>query len=113
VKSSRKLYGMIVAGGGVALIGGGVALGFTAKSAYGDVPCTAGDGPPTNCSPDELDDIDAARTRGNIGTLVGGAGVLAIAAGAFLYLTAPADRTVEVAPVVGSGEVGVSVQGRF
>lgn len=112
-RRSRKTFGFVAAGAGVALLGGGIALGYTAKSAYDDVPCTAGNGPPTNCSPTELDDIDAARSRGNLGTIVGGVGIAALAAGAFLYLTAPADRPVEVAPIVTDREIGVAFGGRF
>lgn len=109
----RKTLALATVGGGVALLGAGVALGFTAKGAYDDVACTAGDGPPMNCTPDELDAIDRARTRGNVGTIVGGVGVVAIAAGAFLYLTAPRERAVAVAPVVSDREVGVAFSGRF
>lgn len=110
---SRKTLALATVGGGVALLGAGVALGFTAKGKYDDVACTAGDGPPTGCSTDELDAIDKARTRGNVGTIVGGIGVVAIAAGAYLYLTAPGERAVAVAPVVSPDEVGVAFSGRF
>jgi hypothetical protein len=110
---SRKTLALVAVGGGVAALGAGVALGFTAKGKYDDVACTAGDGPPTNCSPAELDAIDSARTRGNVGTIVGGVGVVAIAAGAFLYLTAPKERAVAVSPVVSDREVGVAFSGRF
>ncbi len=110
---SRRTLALVAVGGGVAALGAGVALGFTAKGTYDDVACTAGDGPPAGCSPDELDAIDAARTRGNVGTIVGGAGVVAIAAGAFLYLTAPKERAVAVSPVVSDREVGVAFSGSF
>jgi serine/threonine-protein kinase len=109
----RKTFALVAVGGGVALLGAGVALGFTAKGKYDDVACTAGDGPPTGCSPAELDAIDSARTRGNLGTIVGGVGVVAIVAGAVLYLTAPAQRAVAVSPVVSDREVGVAFSGRF
>lgn len=112
-RSGRKTFGVIAAGAGVALLGGGVVLGYTAKRAYDDVPCTAGNGPPTGCSPAELDDIDAARSRGNVGTIVGGVGIAALAAGALLYLTAPDDRPVEVAPIVTDRGLGVAFGGRF
>jgi hypothetical protein len=64
-RSARRTYGLIAAGAGIAALGGGVLLGVTAKRAYDDVPCTAGSGAPTGCTPDELDDIDAARGRGH------------------------------------------------
>ncbi len=111
--SSRKRLGLVVGGVGVVGLGAGVALGLSAKGQYDDVPCTAGDGPPTGCTPDELDRIDAARGRGNLGTIVGAVGLAAVAGGAVLWLTAPADRPVQVAPLVTDRELGVTFAGRF
>ncbi len=112
-KSPRKTIGVVVGAVGLAGLGGGVALGLSAKGQYDDVPCTQNASPPVGCTPDEESRIDRARSRGTLGTIVGGVGVAAVAAGLVLYLTAPEERTVAVAPVVGDGEVGVTFNGRF
>lgn len=111
-KSPRKKIAIGVAAAGVVALGAGVGLGFSAKGQYDDVPCTA-TSPPTGCTPDEESRIDKARSRGNLGTIVGGVGVAALAAGIVLYVTAPKERAVALSPVVGDGEVGVAFAGRF
>lgn len=111
-KSSRKKIAIGVGVAGIVGLGAGIGLGVSAKGQYDDVPCTATD-PPTGCTPDEESRIDKARSRGNLGTIVGGVGIAALAAGAVLYLTAPKERTVAVSPVVGDREIGVAFSGRF
>lgn len=111
-RSSRKKIAIGVAAGGIVALGAGVGLGFSAKSQYSDVPCTS-TSPPTGCTPDEESRIDKARSRGNLGTIVGGVGVAALAAGVVLYVTAPKERAVAVTPVVGDRDVGVAFAGRF
>jgi serine/threonine-protein kinase len=112
-KSSRKTIALGVGIAGVVGLGAGIGLGFTAKGQYDDVPCTQNGSPPTGCTAEEEDRIDKARSRGNLGTIVGGVGIVAIAAGVALYITAPKDHAVAVAPVVSDREVGVAFSGRF
>lgn len=108
----RRKVALIVGGVGAAGVIAGVGLGLSARSAYHDVGCTAGDGPPRGCSADEESDIASARSRGNLGTIIGGVGVAALAAGAVLWLTAPVEG-VAIAPAVGAGGASVSLRGRF
>lgn len=112
-KSSRKVIAIGVGVAGVVGLGAGIGLGVSAKGQYDDIPCTQQGSPPTGCTPDEEDRIDKARSRGNLGTIVGGVGVVAIAAGVVLYITAPEDRAVAVAPVVTTNQLGVAFTGRF
>jgi hypothetical protein len=61
---------------------------------------------------------DRARTYGNVATYVGGLGLVAIAAGAYLWYTAPtgtqvADKTLAIMPVATSDTVGLTAVGRF
>lgn len=112
-RSSREVIAIGVAAAGVVGLGAGVGLGLMAKGQYDDVPCTQQGSPPTGCTPDEESRIGDARARGNLGTIIGGVGVAAIAAGVVLYVTAPDDRAVAVTPVVGGGELGVAFGGRF
>ncbi|HUQ07412.1 MAG TPA: hypothetical protein VM261_33195 [Kofleriaceae bacterium] len=112
-KSSRKKIAIGVAAAGIVGLGAGVGLGFSAKGQYDDVACTQNGSPPTGCTPDEESRIDKARSRGNLGTIIGGVGVAALAAGVVLYLTAPTESGVAVAPIVGDHDVGVAFSGRF
>jgi hypothetical protein len=111
--SSRKKLAIGVAAAGIVGLGAGVGLGFSAKGQYDDVACTQNGSPPTGCTPDEESRIDKARSRGNLGTIIGGVGVAALAAGVVLYLTAPEQSGVAVTPVVGDHDVGVAFSGRF
>jgi serine/threonine-protein kinase len=111
-RSSRKTIAIGVGVAGIVGLGAGIGLGVSAKGQYDDIPCTA-TAPPTGCTPDEVSRIDKARSRGNLGTIVGGVGVVALAAGVVLYVTAPKARAVAITPVVGDQEAGVAVVGRF
>lgn len=110
----RRRLAYIAGGVGVAALGGGIAIGFVAKGRWQDAidaHCVMSD--PKNCSTVGVEEADQARRLGNIGTIVGGVGVVAIAAGAVLWLTAPSARTIEVAPAVGPDGAGVTLSGRF
>jgi hypothetical protein len=86
---TQRIIGLSVAGVGLVGVGVGVAFGLEARAKYQrqrdngdcdvDNTCTAaGD----RASKD-------ARSRGNLGTLVGGVGLAALVGGFVLYLTAP------------------------
>ena len=111
--SSRTRIAIGLAAAGVVGLGAGVGLGLSAKSRYDDVPCTQNGSPPMGCTAAEAARIDDARARGNLGTIVGGLGVAALAAGVVLYVTAPKGRAVVVAPVAGDGELGLTFAGRW
>lgn len=111
--SSRTRIAIGLAAAGVVGLGAGVGLGLSARSRYDDVPCTRNGSPPMGCSAAETSRIDDARARGNLGTIVGGVGLGALAAGVVLYVTAPKGRAVSVAPVAGDGELGLAFTGRW
>jgi serine/threonine-protein kinase len=91
-RHSRHVLGIGVAGGGVALLGVGVGLGLAAKSKWDSVGmhCNA----MHVCDATGVSINSSARALGNAGSVIGGVGIAAVAAGAVLYLTAPAARQV-------------------
>jgi hypothetical protein len=103
------------AAGGVALITSGV-FGLLAKSqydgAFDDGECAKIDGMNV-CSPDGKSSVDSAGTKADLATglLVGGV-VLGVA-GAVVYLTAPKERGISIAPMASSSTAGVMLGGRF
>ena len=105
----RRRLGLIVGGAGVVGPGAGVAIGLVAKGRYADAGCDGGVCGTTA----DLDAANAARRLGNVGTIVGGVGVVALAAGAVVWLTAPKARALEVAPTASPDGAGVMVSGRF
>jgi hypothetical protein len=103
------------AAGGVTLITSGV-FGLLAKSqydgAFDDGECTKIDGMNV-CSPDGKSAVDSAGTKADLATglLVGGV-VLGVA-GVVVYLTAPKERAISIAPMASSSTAGVMLGGRF
>jgi hypothetical protein len=91
-RSRRRLLGLGVGAGGIALVGGAVALGLEARSKWGSVGA--------HCDANQVCDAEGvsinhrARLYGNAGTIVGGVGLAALIAGTVLYVTAPAARSV-------------------
>lgn len=88
----RHLLGIGVSAGGVAAIGVGIALGLEARSKWGSVGmhCDAND----VCDATGVSINHKAQSFGTAGTIVGGVGLAALVAGAVLYATAPAARSV-------------------
>jgi hypothetical protein len=138
--SSRRTIGKItLAAGGAALVTGAV-LGLVARDHYGDARhlkdqgadlCTKTDGRVV-CRGEAYAGIQSARQLGNVGTIVGGAGIAAMLAGGYLWIftpkphgeragpeveppgsAAPARRGVSVVPRVGPDGAGVAILGRF
>ena len=109
----RRRLGLIVGGVGVAGLGAGVVIGVLAKGKYDDAIDAHCPGSPPVCDATGLAEVDDARSQGTLGTIVGGVGVAAIAAGAVLWLTAPGARTVEITPAASADGAGVTVSGRF
>ncbi|HUQ02105.1 MAG TPA: hypothetical protein VM261_06385 [Kofleriaceae bacterium] len=74
--------GSIVAGGvGIAAIGGGVAMGLSARSSY--KRCDTGENPPVDCDGDYKDSIG---TKALYADLLVGAGVIGVGTAVYLYL---------------------------
>lgn len=98
----RPWLALSLGGVGAAAIGASLLLGVDAKLRYDDAHgCTA----QLVCDPASYAAIRSARTRGDIATIVGGAGIATIAAAFFIYFRAP------VAPMAAPGVLGISVQG--
>ena len=107
--SPRKTVGLVVGAVGVVGLGVGVALGLAAKSKMNGVGADCvGD----RCDPAGIDARKSAVGTANLGTVIGGIGLLAVAGGAVLWLTAPSPEKKEsayLAPIPG----GVALGGAF
>lgn len=127
VKSSRRTLGKITVASGIGVTAIGVTLGLVARSRWNtqfepaiagmpeSAPCMEV-GDDLRCTPEGFRATNRARTYGTVGTVVGVVGLGAVAAGAFLWLTAPRDSTetqVGIVPTVGADSVGVVAAGRF
>ena len=103
--------------GGLALLASGV-VGFVAKSeydsAFDDDLCTnPPDGSRPICSPEGQSKIYAAGTKADIATGLAIAGVALGAAAVIVYVTAPKERGIAVAPTATASSMGVSLTGSF
>jgi hypothetical protein len=91
-RHQRQVWGIAVGAGGIGLLGVAVVLGLEARSKWGSVGA--------HCDANHLCDAQGvsinhrARLYGNAGTIVGSVGLAALIAGAALYVTAPAARSV-------------------
>jgi hypothetical protein len=100
-------------GGGGALVLGGLAVGYLAQQKWWDAENVCG-ADHVCASADERAEADAlvedARLRGNISTILVGAGVVAGGVGTFLFLRS---RKGNVTPVVTERSAALVVRGRF
>lgn len=113
--SSRRLFGIIAGGAGVALLGTSAGIGLSARSkwdeAFDDGLCTDDN----VCTAEGQSLTDSARTRANIATGVAVAGVAVVAAGAYLFFSAPSgdEKVARVVPSAGPDSLGLAVIGSF
>lgn len=121
VSSARRRVGQLTTLAGVVAIGSGLGVGLWANHRYdaqfeGEAPhCTTTPHGPA-CDTTGQSATDSARTLGNVGTLVGIAGVVATGVGLYLWLRAPSetsDARVSVVPTVGADGAGLAALGRF
>jgi hypothetical protein len=129
VRSSRRTIGKIVTiSGGVALATG-VILGLVARHNYNaefepPSPTTADPTPAAHCdrttklcTSDGQTETERARTLGNVGSVVGGIGIAAVAVGVYLWIRSPTetrdDRRVSLLPQLTPDGAGVVAVGRF
>lgn len=125
-ESSRRTYGKfatITGGALVVLAGGGIFFAKRRYDAQFDDPDGAGpmlphcgSGPTSEqgletCDRAGKSKVDSARTIGTTSAVIGGLGVATLAAGLYLWISAP--DAVVVTPVAGPEGAGVSVSGRF
>jgi type III secretion system FlhB-like substrate exporter len=123
IKSSRLRIGQITTIVGGAALGTGLGLGLYARNLYhkqfDDGRCTHAE-PDDLCSPQGQTQTNRARTLGNVGTVVGVAGVAVAGVGVYLWLRAPnstpngpRDQRLTVVPEVSADGLGVVAAGRF
>jgi tetratricopeptide (TPR) repeat protein len=107
-------YGLGAGGGGAVVVA--AVLGLTARSkyehAFSDGQC---DRTTLACDAAGQATTDAARSRGNIATVVGAVGLAAIAAGVVVYVIDRGDEhpAAALAPTIGPDGAGFAIVGRF
>lgn len=111
-RRARSWLALSLGGAGVVVVASSLLLGLDAKLRYDEAlrgPCDAH----LSCDSQGYAAIREARSRGDLATLVGGAGIATIGAAVIVYLRAPRDEDARttVVPVVTPTMVGVSVQG--
>jgi hypothetical protein len=109
--SSKRLWGKILVGSGVALAGAGIGLGFYGRSQYwSQFPQGASDGADVadathhcftalgarHCDAVGASHVATARKLEQAGVLTGIVGVVAAGVGAYFWITSPAQVTVEL-----------------
>ncbi len=106
----QRIGALAAAGVGVVALGVGtvVAIGATSKNSDSKAHCLSSD--PNMCDPTGLSLRADARSAGNLGTAMFVVGGVALAAGATLWLTAPARKTTTE---VGVGPCGFAVRGTW
>jgi hypothetical protein len=117
-KSNKRMYGVILMGVGGAFVVGGTVLGVIARGRYDDAKDICG-GNIDSCDPLRVEDaqakVDSARSAGTLSTASFIVGGLSVAAGVYLFVTAPkkSNRDVAIMPAVGADGAGVIVRGGF
>jgi len=124
IKSSQLLLGQITTIAGGAAAGAGLGIGLYARHLYrqqfDDGRCTSDKDKGNRCSPEGQKQTDRAHTLGNVGTVVGVAGVLVAGAGAYLWYRSPkstpndaGDKKLAVMPEVSPDGLGLVAIGWF
>ncbi|MBI5534829.1 MAG: hypothetical protein HY898_19035 [Deltaproteobacteria bacterium] len=114
--SSRRLIGVVVGGAGVLTLGVSTVLALSAKSKFNDTSSMCNG---NFCTEQGASMRHDAVRAGNVATIVGGVGIVAMAAGAVVYLTAPSGNASSAAgkerfrTVVAVGPGSVAVGGTW
>jgi hypothetical protein len=116
--SPRRAAGLITGGAGLVGLGIGLGIGATASSAWNDAfDSGLCDRDTLQCTVEGRDQVDTARSRARVSSIVGGVGVAAVVTGAVLYFTAPRShqdrRTTRLVPWTQPGDFGVAITGGF
>jgi len=124
IKSSQLLIGQITTLVGGAAAGTGLGIGLYARHLYrqqfDDGRCTSDKDKGNRCSPEGQRQTNRAHTLGNVGTVVGVAGVLVAGAGAYFWFRSPkstptdtGDKKLTLLPQVGPDGLSVVALGQF
>jgi len=124
INSSRGRIGQITTIVGGAALGTGIGIGLYARNLhhkqFDNGQCTTDPVKGDRCSPDGLTQTNRARTLGNVGTVIGVAGLVATGVGVYLWLRSPrstpqdsSDKKLVVVPEVSADSLGVVASGRF
>ncbi|MEO8554783.1 MAG: tetratricopeptide repeat protein [Kofleriaceae bacterium] len=108
-RRSRVYLAYGIGGAGLVTFGASVVMGFKARSDSQAAKCPFVPG--GYCEPDGRQRANDAVALADLGTIVGTVGVVALAAGVVLYVTAPKDLV--VAPMASNQTAGVAISGRF
>jgi hypothetical protein len=107
--SPLKLVGLVTAGLGVVGLGVGTVFGISAMGDKNDAHCTSSSVCMSNADAQKLKDAGSAASLSTIMFIAGG---VLVAGGITLFAVAPSS-SVKVAPAVGLGSAGLTVQGGF
>jgi len=116
--SHRRVAGLLTGGAGLVALGIGLGIGATASSTWNDAfdsgQC---DRDTLQCTVEGRDQVDTARSRARVSSIVSGVGVAAAVTGAVLYFTAPRShqdrRAARLVPWTHPGDFGVAIVGGF
>jgi hypothetical protein len=119
-RSPRRVYGVIVAGAGGALVATGLVFGRLASSKWSEARALCGDDRMCDTQADlargnQL--VGDARSRANLSTgfVIGGGAAIGI--GAILFATAPRDApsrsALRLTPGIGGNAVSLALEGRY
>jgi tetratricopeptide (TPR) repeat protein len=114
----RTIAGLSIAGAGAVMFGASIVLALGAKNSYDTALDAHCDGMANGCDATGVAQTSDARKQGNLATIVGGVGLVALAGGVVLWLTAPrqtveVSRPVSVIPQVSGDGAGVVLVGSF
>ena len=113
---TRHRAGLVIGGGGIAVLGAGLLVGVSARGRWNDAfdsgACSKVD---LTCTPAGQDQTESARHRAFASTVMVGVGAAALGVGVYLYLTGGgSSKSAETpsrsawVPVVGQGGAGVA-----
>jgi hypothetical protein len=115
---TQRLLGLVLGGAGaVGLVVGGI-FGVLTKTSYdhalgSECGPSAGFANARSCTSAGVDDVHSAQSDATISTVGFLGGLALLGGGAYLYFTAPKAQAVGLAPVVGPGNAGLSLHGRW
>jgi hypothetical protein len=110
-RSKRKIIGLSIAGAGVVAAGVGAYFGVRTFQLHSDADAECDDA--WACTPEGDKLEDRAHTSATLSNAFLAAGAVAAATGVVLWLTAPSEEDLRVAPVATPDGAAVTIGGRF